>query len=260
MPDLQGKVALITGASSGIGVGIAVHFAHCGCFLALNGRNVERLKTTKEKCINSGRLSENKVLLVPGDVSIPENAEKIVKETVKHFGKLDILINNAGIIRFGEATKITLKEFDEIMRVNVRAVFHMMQLCIPYLELTKGSIVNVSSIAAKRGFPNLSAYCASKAAVDQLTKSVAAEVASKKIRVNAINPGFVETDLLKNAGVPDEESQKFAKSSSNTHPLGRNGTVDDMAKAIAFLASEDSSFITGTTLPVDGGRIVLCLR
>ncbi|XP_023225534.1 uncharacterized protein LOC111626403 isoform X2 [Centruroides sculpturatus] len=257
---LTDMMSMCLGASSGIGVGIAVHFASCGCFLALNGRNVDRLKITKEKCINSGQLSENKVLLVPGDVSIPEDAEKIVKETVKHFGKLDILINNAGINRFGEATKVTLKEFDEIMRVNVRAVFHMIQLCIPHLELTKGSIVNVSSIAAKRGFPNLSVYCASKAAVDQLTKSIAAEVASKKIRINSINPGFVETNLLKNAGVPDEESQKYAKSSNSTHPLGRNGTVDDMAKAIAFLASEDSSFITGTTLPVDGGRIVLCPR
>ncbi|XP_067144314.1 3-oxoacyl-[acyl-carrier-protein] reductase FabG-like [Centruroides vittatus] len=259
MRDLREKVALITGASSGIGAGTAIHFASYGCFLALNGRNVDNLKATKEKCINSG-LAENKVLLVPGDVSTPEDAEKIVKETVKHFGKLDILVNNAGILKSGELIQTTLEEFDEVMRVNVRAVFHMMQLCIPHLELTKGNIVNVSSIAGIRSFPGISAYCASKATVDQLTRTTSIEVASKQIRVNAVNPGVIVTDIHKRGGMSEEQYQKFLEHCKTTHALGRTGTVDEVAKTIAFLASDDASFITGATLPIDGGRGVQCPR
>lgn len=259
MPDLKEKVALITGASSGIGAGTAFHFAKLGCFLALNGRNIDNLKAVLEKCLSLG-VPKDKVLIVSGDVSYPENAEKIVKETIQHFGKLDILINNAGILKSGELEKTTLEEFDEVMRVNVRAVFHMMQLCIPYLEHTKGNIVNVSSIAGIRSFPGISAYCASKAAVDQLTRTTSIELAPKQIRVNAINPGVIITEIHKRAGMSDEDYQKFLEHCKITHALGRPGTVEEVAKSIAFLASNDSSFTTGVTLPIDGGRGVMCPR
>lgn len=259
MPDIRGKVALITGASSGIGAGTAIHFASLGCSVALNGRNIENLQKVSAKCVASG-LSEDRVLIVVGDISKQDDAKDVMNRAIKHFGKLDILINNAGILISGTLEETSLEVFDQIMRVNVYSLFHMTQLAIPYLVQTKGNIVNISSIAGTRSFPGVAAYCASKAAVDQLTKTTALELASRQVRVNSVNPGVIVTDIHKRGGMSEEQYSKFLEHGKTTHALGRVGTVDEVATSIAFLASGDASFITGQCLAIDGGRGIMCPR
>ena len=163
---------------------------------------------------------------------------------------------------FGGKTvdEIDEREWDKMMNVNLRSIFFMMQKCVPHLEKTKGNIVNVSSVAGVRAFPNVLAYCVSKAGIDQLTRCTALELAPKKIRVNAVNPGVVVTNLHKRGGMADEDYQKFLKNSKNTHPLGRAGESKEVADLIYFLASEKASWITGATYEIDGGRAQTCAR
>ena len=146
------------------------------------------------------------------------------------------------------------------MDINVRTVFHLMQLCAPHLEKTSGNVVNVSSVAGTRAFPNVVAYCVSKAAVDQLTRCAALELASKGVRVNAVNPGVVVTELHKRSGMSEEQYEGFLEHSKETHPLGRVGTPEEVADLIYFLASDKASWITGGTFAVDGGRAETCAR
>jgi NAD(P)-dependent dehydrogenase (short-subunit alcohol dehydrogenase family) len=147
-----------------------------------------------------------------------------------------------------------------MMNVNVRAVFNLMQQCVPLLEPVKGSIVNVSSVTGPRAFPNVLAYCVSKAAVDQLTRCAALDLASKGIRVNAVNPGVVVTNIHKRGGMADDAYDKFLEHSKTTHPLGRVGRPEEVAELIYYLASENASWITGATYEIDGGRAQTCAR
>ncbi|XP_076369332.1 3-oxoacyl-[acyl-carrier-protein] reductase FabG-like [Tachypleus tridentatus] len=259
MPVIKDKVALISGASSGIGAGTAVHFASLGCWLALTGRNEENLKKTADKCKEAG-LAEDKVFLVPADLSNEDDARNLVKSTIKHYGRLDILVNSAGILIPGTTENTSLSEFDYQMNVNVRSVFHLMQLAIPHLIETKGNIVNVSSVTGLRAFPGVVVYNMSKAALDQLTRTAALELAARQVRVNAVNPGVIITNVHKRGGMSEEQYKKFLEHSKTTHAMGRVGTVDEVAKTIAFLASDDASFITGQTLAIDGGRSIMCPR
>ncbi|GIY02391.1 3-oxoacyl-[acyl-carrier-protein] reductase [Caerostris extrusa] len=230
------KVALITGASSGIGAGTAIHLASLGCKLSLTGRNSQNLDKVIDDCINAGA-KDGDILKTIADVSQEENLKKIVDSTINHFGKLDILINNAGILQTGSPTSNSS------------------------FKKTKGNIVNVSSIAGLRSFPGIAAYCMSKAAVDQLTRCTALELASDGVRVNAVNPGVIITEVHKRGGMSDADYAKFLEHCKDTHALGRPGTVDEVAQAIAFFASDKTaSFITGVTMPIDGGRGVMCPR
>ncbi|KAG8239200.1 hypothetical protein J437_LFUL018565 [Ladona fulva] len=259
MSSLRDKVVVITGASSGIGAGTAVHFASLGCKLVIAGRNEDNLKGVSQKCLGSG-LSADKVSVLIGDVTDEAFCEKLVKHAVNTFGNIDVLVNSAGILVTGGIEQIDMKDFDRQMDVNVRSIFLLTKLALPHILATKGNIVNVSSVTGMRSFPGVVAYNISKAAVDHFTRSVALEVASRGVRVNAVNPGVIVTECHRRAGMNDEDYAKFLEHSKSTHALGRPGTVGEVARAIAFLASEDASFITGHTLPVDGGRNIMCPR
>jgi len=256
MPDLKDKVALITGASSGIGAATAEHFASLGSQLSLTGRNLEQLESIRNKCIAAG-LKENQVYITTCDVRNRGDLANLVDETLKRFGKIDILINAAGILKIGRLTRTSIDAYDELMGINVRAVVELCQLASPHLIKTKGAIVNVSSVAASCSFPDVTYYCISKAAIDQLTKCLALELAPQGVRVNSVNPGVVATEIHKRAGMSEESYAKYLDYSKTTHPLGRIGEPVEMAKAIAFLASDDASFITGDLLSVDGGRRIV---
>lgn len=207
-----------------------------------------------EKCGNP------KPFIVPGDLCKETDVSNIVESTVTQYGKLDVLINNAGILETGSILNTSLEQYDRVMNTNMRAVYHLTMLAVPHLIKTKGNIVNVSSVNGIRSFSNVLAYCISKASVDQFTRCVALELAPQQVRVNAVNPGVVVTELQKRGGMDDEAYGKFLERSKETHALGRPGRAEEVASAIAFLASDEASNITGVTLPVDGGRHAMCPR
>ncbi|XP_061135457.1 3-oxoacyl-[acyl-carrier-protein] reductase FabG isoform X4 [Syngnathus typhle] len=210
--SLKGKVSLITGASSGIGAGTAVLFAKLGAVLALNGRNVESLKKVAKECAECGGGTEP--LLLPGDLTDEDAVKRTVEDVMARFGRLDVLVNSAGILAMGGIETSDLATYDRVMNINVRSVYQLTQLCVPHLVKTKGSIVNVSSVNGQRSFPGVLAYCMSKSAIDQFTRCVAlgesavlpnnapslhahkkgqlptcfliSELASKQVRVNSV--------------------------------------------------------------------------
>lgn len=251
---LKDKVALITGASSGIGAGTARLFAKLGAKLALNGRDMKNLRKVAEEC------NECEVILVPGDLTDEDTVKRTVEDTVARFGHLDILVNSAGILAMGSIETTDLAQYDNVMNVNVRSVYHLTHLCVPYLIETKGCIVNVSSVNGQRSFPGVLAYCMSKSAIDQFTRCVALELAAKGVRVNSVGPGVIVTEVHKRAGLDEEQYKQFLEKCKVTHALGRPGEVEEVAQSIAFLASDAATFITGVNLPVDGGRHAMCPR
>lgn len=254
--SLKNKVALITGASSGIGKAAALLFAEEGAHIAALGRKHEALQET----IASVEKVGGQGLIVIADVKDNAECERAIDATVGKFGKLDILVNAAGIIGSGSLADTSLAAWREMMHINLDSIFMLMQLALPHLEKTEGSIVNVSSVTGLRAFPNVVAYCVSKAGVDQLTRCAALELAPKKVRVNAVNPGVVVTNLHRRGGMDDEKYMTFLEHSKTTHPLGRVGKPEEIAEAILYLASAKSGWVTGVTLSVDGGRQLTCAR
>jgi len=250
---LENKVAIVTGASSGIGRATARLFACHGAKVALVGRNQTALDETRSALVREG-------ITVPADVTVEKDCEKIVHEAIAKFGRLDILVNAAGIIANGTIENTTLQQWDDMFKINVRSVFYLMHLAIPHLIETKGNIVNVSSVNGQRSFPNVLAYCSSKAALDHLTRCAALEVASKGVRVNAVCPGVTITQLHRRGGMDEAAYQKFLEHSKETHPLGRVGNAEEIAEMVLFLASPRANWITGVTYLVDGGRGQTCLR
>ncbi|PAA92375.1 hypothetical protein BOX15_Mlig020905g1, partial [Macrostomum lignano] len=264
------RVALITGASSGIGAAVALLFARHGYSLSLSGRNVQRLAATADLCRReAGRLkqtgSEDIVVMeTVGDLAKPECLTALAEATGKQFGgRLDSLINNAGILEYGSIENSSTEQLDRVLNINLRSVYRLTQLCLPLLKSVspKGSIVNVSSVNGLRSFPGLLAYNVSKAALDQFTRCAALELAPVGIRCNSVNPGVIVTELQKTGGLSDEQYASFIKRCAETHALGRPGQPNEVAEAALFLADPDrSGFITGVTLPVDGGRHAMCPR
>lgn len=257
MPNFKDKVIIVTGASSGIGAATAVHLASLGGLVVLVGRNVDKLKETADNILATGGAP---ALQLQADMNKEADVEKIVPATIEKFGKLDVLINNAGIIELGSIESTSLEQYDRVMSTNVRSLYQLTMLATPELIKTKGNIVNVSSVCGLRSFPGVLAYNVSKSAVDQLTRCVALELAPKGVRVNSVNPGVIITELQKRGGLDDEAYAKFLEHSKQTHALGRPGEVNEVAAAIAFMASADASFSTGVNLPVDGGRHAMCPR
>lgn len=255
---LDGKVALITGASSGLGAATAVLFAKLGARLALTGRNEENLKKTFAQCLEMN--PEEKPFLIIADLAKEDDTERVMNETIKYFNRLDILVNNAGILTNGTIETTTLADYDRQMNINVRSVFHLTKLAVPHLVSSKGNIVFVSSVTGLRSFPGVNAYCVSKSAVDQMTRCTALELADRQVRVNAVNPGVIKTEVHLRSGKTQEEYDAYLKHCETTHALGRYGQAHEVASTIAFLASDGASFITGATIPVDGGRHAMCPR
>ncbi|XP_020715502.1 uncharacterized protein LOC101450611 [Ceratitis capitata] len=254
--SLAGKVVIVTGASSGIGAATAVEFAKQGAKVALVGRNETNLKESEEAC----KKANNKVEIFAIIADVTVDAERIVKETVDKLGQLDVLVNNAGIADTGHILDIEVEQFDRILNTNLRAVFLLTKYAAPHLIKTQGNIVNVSSVAGLRSFPGISSYCTSKAALDQFTRCIALDLAPHKVRVNAVNPGVIITDIHKRMGMTEEQYAKYLEDCKATHALGRVGEAKEVADSIVFLASDKSSFITGATLPIDGGRHAMCPR
>ncbi|XP_077996040.1 3-oxoacyl-[acyl-carrier-protein] reductase FabG-like [Glandiceps talaboti] len=259
MASIREKVVLITGASSGIGAGTATHFALLGSFLTLCGRNKENLEKVRRECEANG-LPEDKILLIQGDFSDDDYCRSVIEKTIGKFGRLDVLVNNAGIGAGGSIEETSLKQYDVIMNTNMRAVYHLTMLAVPHLIKTQGSIVNVSSLNGMRAMTDCLVYNLSKAAMDQFTNCIALELAPKEVRVNSVNPGVITTGIHKRAGMSEDEYVKFLEHCRATYPLRRVGEADEVAKVIAFLASDDSSFITATQLPVAGGKHATCPR
>jgi len=253
---LKGKAALVTGASSGIGRATAVAMAKEGARVALVGRSLDALSQTAQCIAELGRFS----IPIQGDLTREEDRRRIVEQTVANLGSLDILVNAAGIIGSGTIETTDREQWDAMFEINLHAVYRLMQLSLPDLMKTKGNIVNVSSVTGIRAFPGVLAYCVSKAAVDQLTRCAALELAPQGIRVNAVNPGVVVSNLHRRGGMEDEKYQTFLERSKATHPMGRVGTPEDIANLIVFLASDRAAWITGGCHPVDGGRHQTCAR
>ncbi|VEN36255.1 unnamed protein product [Callosobruchus maculatus] len=249
----KGKVVLITGGSSGIGAETAIEFSSLGADVVITGRNAESLEQVADKCLK-------KPLIIQGDVTKEKDVEDLMSKVIQTYGKLDVLVNNAGIIGTGGIESTSLAQFDNMFQVNVRSLYHLTMLATPYLIKTKGNIINVSSRAGLRAANNVLAYCMSKSAVDQFTRCCALDLAAKGVRVNSVNPGVIVTELHKRGGMSEEEYAKFLERCKQTHPLGRPGQTTEVAKAIVFLASDGASFITGVNLPIDGGSQVACPR
>ena len=253
---MEGKIALITGASSGIGRATALIFAQNGAHVVAVGRNEIELYALRDEAAGlKGTIRPHLA-----DVTELTQVDRLVTETVDNLGQLDVLVNAAGIIKSGSLETTTLDEWDKMLNINLRSVFYLMQRCLPHLESTKGNIVNVSSVTGTRAFPGVLAYCVSKAGIDQLTRCAALELAPRGIRVNAVNPGVVETNLHKRGGMNPEDYEKFLANAANTHPIGRAGQPEEVGELIYFLASENARWITGATYAIDGGRAETCAR
>lgn len=251
------KVAVVTGSSSGIGEAIAIAFASHGVKVTLSGRDQERLKSVFDKTVKANGGHLDRVHTVQGDVNDPNIREIIISQTVKKFGRLDILVANAGTIDLnGTVSNATGDNYDAVMDTNLKSVFFLIQQAIPHLEKSKGNIISISSIASTMVIPFATIYSMSKAGLDQLTRSLAVDLGPKGIRVNGINPGYIPTRIVRNFGADLEKvNREFEKAESGRAALKeRGGTVEDIAELATFLASDAASFITGENIKVDGGR------
>ena len=253
---MQEKVVIVTGASSGIGRAAALLFANKGSTVIGVGRNEKELTALSKKVTSKNGVIKPHL----ADVTEMTQLERIVTETIANHGQIDVLVNSAGIIKNGTIETTTLDDWDKMININLRSVFALSQKAMPYLIETKGNIVNVSSVAGPRSFPNVLAYCVSKAAVDQLTRCTALELAAKGVRVNAVNPGVVITNIHKRGGMEDAAYDAFLEHSKETHPIGRVGTPEEVAELIYYLTSDKASWITGATYEIDGGRGQTCAR
>jgi NAD(P)-dependent dehydrogenase (short-subunit alcohol dehydrogenase family) len=248
---LQSKIGIITGAGSGIGRACAVALAREGARVALVGRRIDRVEEV-------ARAIGDRALAIPADVSDTSDVHSLLDQTVSRFGGLNFLLNNAGVLHVGNAEQITEEQWDHTFNVNVRSVWLLSRAALPHLRKSDGgSIVNVASTLGLVGAPNRAAYAPSKGAVIQLTKSMAVDHGHENIRVNAICPSFVDTELT--AGILGKAADPAAIRRQRTaaHPIGRLGQPEDIAGLVVYLASDESSWMTGAILPVDGGYLAV---
>tara|TARA_B110000908_G_C10215443_1_gene432557 strand:+ start:32 stop:778 length:747 start_codon:yes stop_codon:yes gene_type:complete len=247
MKLLEGKTVIITGASRGIGKGIAEVFANHGANIAFTYRSSDE----KAKALES-QLSANgcKAKGYKSDASDFEAAQQLAVDVMEEFGSIDVLINNAGITKDGLLMRMSEDDFDRVMDINMKSVFNMTKAVLrPMLKQRKGSIINMSSVVGVKGNAGQANYSASKAAINGFTKSTALELGSRNIRCNSIAPGFIETEMTEALG--EEQIKEWR----NTIPLKRGGTTEDIANATLFLASDMSAYVTGQVLHVCGGML-----
>ena len=242
--SLQGQVAIITGASRGIGRAVAMKLSAAGAAVVVTATTIEGATRTADEIIAAG----GRALAVKVDVSVAAEVETLFKEAVAAFGRLDILVNNAGITKDGLLLRMKESDWDAVMDVNLKGAFNCTREAAKIMSKARyGRIVNVSSVVGEMGNPGQANYCASKAGMIGLTKSVAKELARRNVTVNAVTPGFIETDMT------HELSEKAKESLQEQIPMGRLGSGDDIASAVAFLVSEGAAYITGHVLSVNGG-------
>lgn len=254
--EFANKIVLVTGATSGIGKATALRFAQAGASIAAVGRNEATLDELHQELEAQSAQS----LTIHADLSLVEESAVAVAKTVEHFGGIDVLVNAAGHISSGTIETTSLQAWDAMLNINLHAPFTLMQQALPTIVERRGNIVNVSSVTGLRAFPGVLAYCVSKAGLDQLTRCAALELAAKGVRVNAVNPGVVVTEIHKRGGMTEEQYAAFLEHSKTTHPLGRVGEAQEIAELIFFLASDRASWITGATYSIDGGRALTCAR
>jgi NAD(P)-dependent dehydrogenase (short-subunit alcohol dehydrogenase family) len=250
------QTVIVTGASSGIGRATTLKFAAAEASVLAVGRDGAALAAVVKEATALGGRAE----LFVADVTAPDMPDRIVAACLERFGTLTTLVNAAGIIATGTIESTTDEQWAKVMDINLHAPFRLMRAATDALIASGGSIVNVSSVNGLRSFPGLIAYCVSKSAVDHLTRCAALELASKGVRVNAVNPGVTVSNLHRRGGMSEESYEAFLTRSRETHPLGRPGQPDEIADVIFFLASDGAKFMTGETIPVDGGRHLTCAR
>jgi NAD(P)-dependent dehydrogenase (short-subunit alcohol dehydrogenase family) len=254
--SFTGKTVIVTGATSGIGRASAQLFASEGASVVAVGRKTDELAETSTAVRKAGGQAATCAV----DVTSDEAPAKIVDAAIAAFGQIDVLVNAAGIIAAAPLETTTDELWDSMMAVNVRAPFRLMRAALPHLKARKGTVVNVSSVNGLRSFPNVLAYNVSKAAVDHLTRCAAIEMAPLGVRINAVNPGVTVTNLHRRSGMAEPQYAAFLERAKETHPLGRPGQPDDIAALIVFLASDRAGWMTGETIPIDGGRHLTCAR
>ncbi len=277
LPFDSDQVAVITGASTGLGRAAAVKLAQKGITkFCLTARNQEGLEETRSQCIEDAAnktceqnfvivagkfrtkfefdiLQTRDMFLVSGDISEQSVCEQIVNETISKLGRIDILFNNAGYLLIGTFEETSMENFDSIMNVNLRSPVMLTRMCIPHLKTTKGVVVNNSSINGTKAVVSTGYYCMTKSALDMFTKCLALEMAPFGVRVNTVSPGIVDTGNHQRAGLTREVVDMVMEKCKVTHPIGRPGTAEEIANVVAFLASSESSFVTGTINHVSGG-------
>jgi NAD(P)-dependent dehydrogenase (short-subunit alcohol dehydrogenase family) len=246
---LQGKVGIVTGAGSGIGRACAVALAKEGARVALVGRRKDRIEQVAHEIGNCA-------LAIPADVCNTSDLNRVLEQTVNQFGGLNFLLNNAGTLQIGNAEQITEEQWDRVFDVNVRSVWLLSRTALPSMRKAGGgSIINIASTLGIVGARNRAAYAPSKGAVVLLTKSMAIDHGHENIRVNAICPSFVETELTAAVLSQADDPAAFRRERTAAHPIGRLGRPEDVAGLAVYLASDESSWVTGTVLPVDGGYL-----
>jgi NAD(P)-dependent dehydrogenase (short-subunit alcohol dehydrogenase family) len=248
---LKGKIALITGAGTGIGRAIALAFARQGAQVALAGRRKALLQAV---ALEIGK----DAIVVEADVSKKTDVHQALEQTVAHFGGLNTLVNNAGVLHVGTAEQVTEEKWDEIFNINTKAVWRLSTAALPYLRKAGGgSIINVASVLGLNGARNRAAYASSKGAVVLLTKCMAIDHGDENIRVNAICPGFVETELTQQVFSNAPDPQAVRRERVAVHPIGRLGQPEDIAGMAVYLASDESTWVTGAVLAADGGYLAV---
>ncbi|CAH0595533.1 unnamed protein product [Chrysodeixis includens] len=248
--SFKNKVVLITGGSSGIGAATAELFAKEGADIAIVARNEVKLKNTAEKCEKLGA----KVLIIKGDVAVDSDLKRIIKETINRFSKIDVLVNNAGIISNATIEDENLMEvYDKTINTNLRSTVYLTNLAVPYLIKTKGNVINISSIlgVSTLGSPENLSYCVSKAGMDHFTRAAALQLMSSGVRVNTVSPGVTRTDVLSNAGIDaawEDTAKKFN--------VERVIEAEEVGDLIVFLASDKARSITGSNYYIDSGALL----
>ena len=237
-----GKVAVVTGASSGIGRATALAFAREGASVVLVSRDQAALEA------------------VAADVMATDTPARVVQAAIERFGSIDVLVNAAGIIGTASTDQTPDELFDRMFAINVRAPFRLMREAFPHIRARQGNVVNVSSVNGLRAFAGVAVYCSSKAALDHLTRCAALDWAPHGVRVNCVNPGVTVTNLHRRGGMDETRYAAFLERAKETHPLGRPGRAEEIADAVLFVASDRAGWMTGDTIAVDGGRHLTCLR
>jgi 3-oxoacyl-[acyl-carrier protein] reductase len=247
MAKLSGKVAVVTGASKGIGAGIAQELATQGASVVVNYASS---KEGAEKVVAAITRTGGKAIAVGGSVAHALEIDNLFAETRKAFGKVDILVNNAGVYAFAPLEQITEDDIDRMYSTNVKGLLLATKACVPLIPPEGGSVINIGSVASEQTPPMSVVYSGTKGAVDAITRVLAKELGPRKIRVNAVNPGPVETEGFRASGV---EGSDFEKQMLQSTPLGRLGNPQDIATVVAFLASDDARWVTGSLIQAAGG-------